>query len=287
MVGMQDEDAPHGARQHGIDLVFLARHREAHMQEVGRVLELVPRINERLPDRIFVGHRGDGRHLGDHAHARHLALFGILDVDRVVIEGGERADHAHHDRHGMRVTPEAGVEPGHLLMHHGVHGDAMGEILVLRFRRQLAIEQQVAGLEEGAVLGELVDRIAAIEQDALVTVDEGDLRLAARRRGEAGVVSEAAGILIERVDVDHIGPKRALADRQIVSRAVDQDRCLGGGRRAELLCDAHLKAPLDHPEGDGSPSERSTIASLANAFIALPHNRAERAAVQQLLLLKC
>ncbi len=244
MIGMQNEDAPHGARQHGVDLVFLARHREAHMQKVGRVIELVLRINEGLPDRVFVGHGGDGRHLGDHAHARHLALLGILDVDGVVIEGGERADHAHHDRHRMRVAPEPGVEPRHLLMHHRVLGDAVLEVRKLRRRRQLAVEQQVAGLEEGAVLGELVDRIAAIEQDALVAVDEGDLRLAARRRGEARVVGEAAGVLVERVDVDHVGPERALADRQVVPRAVDQDRCLGSARRAEVFCDAHLKAPL-------------------------------------------
>ena len=42
MIGMQDEDAVHGAREDRIDLVFLARHREAHMQEVRRVFELVP-----------------------------------------------------------------------------------------------------------------------------------------------------------------------------------------------------------------------------------------------------
>ena len=78
VVGMQNEDAAHGAREHGIDLVFLARHREAHMQKVGRVIELVPRIDEGLTDGIFVGHGGDGRHFGDHAHARHLALRGSL-----------------------------------------------------------------------------------------------------------------------------------------------------------------------------------------------------------------
>ena len=170
--------------------------------------------------------------------------IGIVDVDRVVIEGRQRADHADHDRHRMRVAAEPGVEPRHLLMHHRVLGDAVVEVRVLLRRRQLAVEQQIAGLDEIAVLGELIDRIAAIEQDALVAVDEGDLRLAARRRGEARVVGEAAGVLVERVDVDHIGAQRALADRQVVLRAVDRDRCLGGARRAEVFCDAHLKAPL-------------------------------------------
>src|SRR5689334_21556270 len=129
-------------------------------------------------------------------------------------------------------------------MHHGVDGDEVLEVLVLRFRRQLAVEQEVAGFQERAAFGKLVDRIAAIEQDALVAIDEGDLRLAAGGRGEAGVVGEAPGLLVERVDVDHVGPQRALLDRQVVSGAIDQDGCLARARHWEVLCDAHLKAPM-------------------------------------------
>ena len=81
----------------------------------------------------------------------------------------------------MRVAAEAGEEAAHLLVDHRVMGDAMVEVGLLRRRRQLAVEQQVAGLQEVAVLGELLDRIAAIEQDALVAVDEGDLRIRRRR----------------------------------------------------------------------------------------------------------
>jgi hypothetical protein len=40
------------------------------------------------------------------------------------------------------------------------------------------------------MLGQLVDRIAAMQQDALVTIDEGDVGLAGGGRGEAGVVGE-------------------------------------------------------------------------------------------------
>ncbi len=286
---MQDEDAIHSAREHGIDFVFLARHGEAHMQKIRRVREFVPRIDERLTDGILVGHGGDGRHLRDHADASDIALLRILDVDRVVIEGRQRADHADHDGHGMCVAAEAGVEPGHLLMHHRVFNDAAVERLVLLAGRKLTIQQEVAGLDETAVLGELVDRIAAIEENALVAVDEGDLRLAARRRGEARVVGEAAGILIERVDVDHVGPNRALADRQVVGCAVDQDRCLGRARRAEVFCDAHLKAPLtilwktgrQHTQNFGGGCGPSEL------VFAVPHNRAVRVAVQQVDMLKC
>ena len=102
----------------------------------------------------------------------------------------------------MRVAAEALEEPGHLLVHHGVARDAVVEVGLLRRGRQFAVEQQVAGLEEVAVLGELLDRIAAIEQDALVAVDVGDLGLAACRRGEAGVVGEHAGLAVELGDVE-------------------------------------------------------------------------------------
>ena len=49
---------------------------------------------------------------------------------------------------------------------------AIVEVLLLRGGRQLAVEQQIAGFEEVAVLGQVVDRIAAVEQDAFVAVDD-------------------------------------------------------------------------------------------------------------------
>ena len=110
----------------------------------------------------------------------------------------------------MGVAAEALEEPAHLLVHHRVVGDAVVEVGLLRRGRQLAVEQQIADLEEVAVLGELLDRIAAIEQHALVAVDIGDLRLAARRRGEAGIVGEHPGLAVELGDVDDVGADGAL-----------------------------------------------------------------------------
>ena len=219
VVGVEDEDAVHGAREHRIDLVLLARHREAHAQEVRGVVERVQRINERLADVILERHRGDRRHLRDHAERRDHALVRIGDVGRVVIEGRQRADDAAHDRHRVGVAAEAGEEAAHLLVDHRVIGHAMVEVGLLRRRRQLAVEQQVAGLEEVAVLGELLDRVAAIEQDALVAVDEGDLGLAGGGRGEARIVGEAPGVAVERADVDDVGAERALADGKVPALA--------------------------------------------------------------------
>jgi hypothetical protein len=162
---------------------------------------------------VLVGHRGDRRHLGDHAQRGDHALVRIGDVGRVVIEGRERADTAAHDGHRVGVATEAGEESAHLLVHHGVVRDAVIEIVLLGLGRQFAVQQKVADFEEIAVFGQLFDRIAAMQQNAFVAVDIGDLRFAGRGGGEAGIVGEGAGVLVQRADVDHIGADRALEQR--------------------------------------------------------------------------
>ena len=161
MVGVQDENAVKRPREDGVHLIFLARDREAHAQEIGSIVEFVLGIDERLADRIFESHGGQRRHFRDHADRGDLALPRIVDVGRVVIEGGERADAGHHHRHWMSVAAETVKETVHLVVNHGVARDAVVEVGLLRGGRQLAIEQEVTGLEEIAVLGEIgaVDRI--------------------------------------------------------------------------------------------------------------------------------
>ncbi|MFO1205057.1 MAG: hypothetical protein U1E63_04880 [Burkholderiales bacterium] len=58
--------------------------------------------------------------------------------------------------------------------------------------RQFTAQEQEAHVEEVAVHGELFDRVAAIEQHALVAVDVGDARLAAGGGHESGVEREHA-----------------------------------------------------------------------------------------------
>jgi hypothetical protein len=56
----------------------------------------------------------------------------------------------------------------------GVVADVVGPLLELRRGRQFAGDEQVRDLEEARVLGDLLDRVAAVLEDALVAVDEGD-----------------------------------------------------------------------------------------------------------------
>ena len=155
-------------------------------------------------DRFFEGFRRDRRHLGDQPDGRDIALDRILNVQAVVIEGRQRADRAHHDRHRVRIAAEAFEEAVELRMQHGVHGDAAFEGLVLRSCRQLDVQQQVADLDEVGFRRQLVDRIATMQQHALVAVDESQGAFARGRRGSAGIVGEGFGRAVELADVDDI-----------------------------------------------------------------------------------
>src|SRR5262249_40513327 len=56
--------------------------------------------------------------------------------------------------------------------------------------------------------------VAAIEQDAFVAVDIGDLGLAAAGRGIAGIVGEHPGLGVELADVDDRGADRSVVERK-------------------------------------------------------------------------
>jgi hypothetical protein len=93
------------------------------------------------------------------------------------------------------------------------------EVGLLLHVGQVALEQQVAGFQEVALLGQLLDGVAAVQQFALVTVDVGDGAVARGRAQEARVVGELAGLRVKLADVDHIRPDAALVDGQVHARA--------------------------------------------------------------------
>src|SRR3546814_6561201 len=73
----------------------------------------------------------------------------------------------------------------------------------------------MADFHEARMFGEVADRIAAVEEDAFVAVDIGQLRFAARGRGKAGIVGERAGLGIEFADIDDVGADGARQDRAV------------------------------------------------------------------------
>jgi hypothetical protein len=165
-----------------------------------------------------------------------LALARVGDVGGVVIEGGEGADHADHDRHRMRIAAEAAEQEAELFVHHRVEGDGVVEFLHLLARRQLALQEQIADLEKAGMMRQLIDGVSAIEQDARVAVDIGDVAFAAGRGGEARVVGEDVRFAVELADIDDIGPDRAGEHRKLVGPVpIIQGRLAGGLRLAFLI----------------------------------------------------
>ena len=220
MIGMQHHDPVHRLFQDRIYNIVLGRNGKAHVQEVAGIAQRVLRIDEGLPDRILVGHRGDGRQLGDHADRGNLALPGVGDVGRIVVEGGHCADHAHHRRHRMCVPAEPAEEIVHLLMHHRVLCHPAGEVRKLVGGRQFAVQKQIADFKMRRLLGQLLDRIAAIQKLALVPVDVGDRAFASGGRGEARVIGEDIRLAVKLANVQHIGAKGGFVNRKIIGLPV-------------------------------------------------------------------
>ena len=70
--------------------------------------------------------------------------------------------------------------------------------------RQVAIEQQIGRLDEGALLGQLFDRVSPISQDALAAVDEGDRAPAGCRVEKSRVVGHQPEIVRVNLDLPEI-----------------------------------------------------------------------------------
>jgi len=121
-----------------------------------------------------------------------------------MVERRQRANHAAHDCHRVRIAAEPAIKRHQLFVQHGVAGDCVGKIVEIVLARQFAIEQQVAHFHEAGIFSQLADRITAVQQHALITVDIGQRAFAARGRGESRVESERAGLRIQLADIDHV-----------------------------------------------------------------------------------
>ena len=225
VVGVQDEEQVQGVAHDRVDLEILARVAEHHAQEVADVVELVQRIEEGLADRVLVGVGGQGGELGDQPVGRDLDLLGVARVEGVRVERRQRAHHRRARRHRMRVLGQRVEHHLEVFVEHRVPADRLLEGVELRLRRQLPVGQQVGHLHEARVLGELLDRDAAVAQDALLAVDEGDRALARARVRVAGVEGDVAGLRAELGDVDALFALAAFDHVELERLAADAKFC--------------------------------------------------------------
>ena len=157
-----------------------------------------------MADGLLVGVGGNGGDLGHQAHdgqfglVRRLIHFGQL---RVV--GRHGAHRRRQDGHRVSTRRKTVDEFLQALVDHRVARDLGPERQQLGLGRQVAVDQQVGRFGERGLLGHLLDRNAAIAQNALLAVQ--------KRYGTGG----GTGVHIGRVhgDVTGFGAQFADIDR--------------------------------------------------------------------------
>jgi hypothetical protein len=101
-----------------------------------------------------------------------------------------------------------------------VERDVVVPLLELRPVGQLALGQQVGHLEEAGLLGELLDRVAAVAQDPLVAVDVGDRAPAGRGVHERRVVGHQPEVVVAGLDLPEVDRlDGAIGNRKLVGLA--------------------------------------------------------------------
>ena len=158
--------------------------------------DFIPRVQKRgaevieargLSSAASAGYAG---HLCDQAVCRKQPVLRILYVQRIVIKRGHPTDDTDQHPHGVGIVTIPGQHAPNAFVNHRVLLDLRLEVAPLPRAGQLAEQKQVTHLQIAAVLREMVDGIAPMQQDAFVTVDEGDAAGAAGCHPEPGIVRE-------------------------------------------------------------------------------------------------
>ena len=195
VIGVQDEQNIEGAGDHGAGDILRLCHAPKHVHEVLGVAEIVVRINERMTHAVPVRVRRQGRHFGNQADNLLLPDFAVANVPRFRIDSREGRQRTDENPHWMRVVTEAIDEVLDGLVQHGVEGDVVHPFPFTLVIGELAVEQQISDLEEGAIFGQVVDVISAITEYALVAINVGDCALAIGRVHEGGIVRHETKIV--------------------------------------------------------------------------------------------
>ena len=220
VVGVQDEEHVERVLEGRIRPVLELGDLEHHVEEVAGVGEVVVRVGVGHAHRVPVGKGGDRRHLGEQPVGLNPPGCRIVNLFRIGVEGRERTHRRDQHPHRMGVVPEAVHEGLDVLVDDRVQRDVVGPLPEVLRGGQLSLDDQVRRLEEGAPLGELLDRVAPIEEHALVAVDVGDAALARRRVHERRVVGHEPRLVGRDADLLEIGrADRAVLDRHLEAAA--------------------------------------------------------------------
>jgi len=169
VLGVQDHVHVHEARRFRSRALSLQ-----HVQEVGGMAQSRIRRHRRAAVADVIVRSDDHRHLRREPETLAQRGRGRV-VGHLGVEGRERRDRGAQHVHRMGTCERADdVVRGGRQRARGL------QLRVERFElgacRQLAVEEQVAGFLERRALGQVVDRIAAIEEFTGAAVDEADAR---------------------------------------------------------------------------------------------------------------
>ena len=217
MVGVQDEQHVQRPLQAGIGLVLELGHLVHHPEEVARVVEVVVGVHVGLAHVVAERERRQRRHLRQQPDDLHRADALLVDLVGVRVERRQRAHGGHEHAHRVGVVAEALHEVLDVLVHERVDRDLVHPARQLRLRRELAVDQQVGDLQVAGVLAQLLDRVAAVLQDAGVAVDVGDRAAARGRVHVRRVVRHQPEVLLVGLDLPEVHrADGAVGDRQLV-----------------------------------------------------------------------
>ena len=171
---MQNEKNVERAFERPVRRILGVRHLEHHVQKVAGIAQIVIGIDITQAAIVPISVRGDRRHFCDEAFDLCQPLVGVIDLVSVGIKRRQRSDSADEHSHRMRVVAKRLHQRLYIFVDKGVMRNVVGPRRQLFLVRQLAEKDQVRDFQKIAVLSELFDGVAAVLQDALVAVNEGN-----------------------------------------------------------------------------------------------------------------
>ena len=172
----------------GVDHRELGNFAEGHVQQVRRESEVLPRLDELLAAAATLVVGDDAGQLREQVDRAALVELRVGDSVRLVqggVGGADHADRGAHDIHRMRRERQLVDDPLGARIERPQRALQLLELLELLGSGQFTVPEQVGDLLEGAVLGEFLHRVSAIQQGVALGVHLGDRRVVDDDSGKA------------------------------------------------------------------------------------------------------
>ena len=248
------------------------------MQEVRHITQAWVGVVVRFANRVAIGVRGNRADLADQPCRRHAELVFVIEFVQVRVKARQRIDHRRQDRHRWRGARKALEMMLHPFVQIGETGEVIGKAGVLGGGRQLPEDQQPGDLDKVWRGRELLDRDATIAQNAVFTVDEGDVTQAAAGITVSRVERDMAGAFAQVADIDRTFTLHPGDDRQFMVYPVEDQGGLVGHGRA-LIQAKRLSYSLSPFQQAGAIPGEGKAQNRRQAPCTNPHPRSSGAAV--------